>query len=160
MCPLKHLWMLPLFQYWNTDIYDVLCFIIKKWSINKTIMIPRQQVCFLWDIEAVLVDDFIVVQKEMPDFIVVMFVSVWSLSLSLCGFVLSEWIEEHSSAGAAIGSYVPSHLETYRDPQSCPSAPQAPGPKRETLTFITIHMHVMDPTWLNRFLLTFNCIIE
>lgn len=46
------------------------------WSINKTIMIPRQQVCFLWDIEAVLVDDFIVVQKEMPDFIVVMFASV------------------------------------------------------------------------------------
>uniref|UniRef100_A0A8C1KBK9 Membrane-associated guanylate kinase, WW and PDZ domain-containing protein 1 n=1 Tax=Cyprinus carpio TaxID=7962 RepID=A0A8C1KBK9_CYPCA len=28
-----------------------------------------------------------------------------------------QWIEEHSSAGAAIGSYVPSHLETYRDPQ-------------------------------------------
>ncbi|KAG1949118.1 membrane-associated guanylate kinase, WW and PDZ domain-containing protein [Pimephales promelas] len=46
------------------------------------------------------------------------------------GRYIREWIEEHSSAGAAIGSYVPSHLETYRDPQSCPSAPQAPGPKR------------------------------
>ncbi|XP_056092549.1 membrane-associated guanylate kinase, WW and PDZ domain-containing protein 1 isoform X6 [Rhinichthys klamathensis goyatoka] len=46
------------------------------------------------------------------------------------GRYIREWIEEHSSAGAAIGSYVPSHLETYRDPQSCPSAPLAPGPKR------------------------------
>ncbi|XP_067268968.1 membrane-associated guanylate kinase, WW and PDZ domain-containing protein 1 isoform X2 [Pseudorasbora parva] len=45
------------------------------------------------------------------------------------GRYIREWIEEHSSAGAAIGSFVPSHLETYRDPQ-CPSAPQAPGPKR------------------------------
>uniref|UniRef100_A0A671NIZ1 Membrane-associated guanylate kinase, WW and PDZ domain-containing protein 1 n=1 Tax=Sinocyclocheilus anshuiensis TaxID=1608454 RepID=A0A671NIZ1_9TELE len=41
-----------------------------------------------------------------------------------------QWIEGHSSAGAAVGSYVPSHLETYRDPQSSPLAPQAPGPKR------------------------------
>lgn len=91
-------------------------------------------------------DDFIVVQRETPDFYCHhICVSLISLCC-LCGFVLSEWIEEHSSAGAAIGSYVPSHLETYRDPQSCPSAPQAPGPKRETLTFITIHMHVMDPT--------------
>ncbi|XP_042586309.1 membrane-associated guanylate kinase, WW and PDZ domain-containing protein 1-like isoform X1 [Cyprinus carpio] len=46
------------------------------------------------------------------------------------GRYIREWIEEHSSAGAAIGSYVPSHLETYREPQSCPSAPQAPGPRR------------------------------
>ncbi|XP_052461191.1 membrane-associated guanylate kinase, WW and PDZ domain-containing protein 1 isoform X4 [Carassius gibelio] len=46
------------------------------------------------------------------------------------GRYIREWIEEHSSAGAAIGSYVPSHLETYRDPQSSPLAPQAPGPKR------------------------------
>ncbi|XP_050973703.1 membrane-associated guanylate kinase, WW and PDZ domain-containing protein 1 isoform X3 [Labeo rohita] len=46
------------------------------------------------------------------------------------GRYIREWIEEHSSAGAAIGSYVPSHLETYRDPQNSPSAPQAPGPKR------------------------------
>ncbi|XP_073767476.1 membrane-associated guanylate kinase, WW and PDZ domain-containing protein 1 isoform X5 [Danio rerio] len=45
------------------------------------------------------------------------------------GRYIREWIEEHSSAGATIGSYVPSHLETYRDPQSH-SAPQAPGPKR------------------------------
>uniref|UniRef100_A0A8C2J788 Membrane associated guanylate kinase, WW and PDZ domain containing 1a n=1 Tax=Cyprinus carpio TaxID=7962 RepID=A0A8C2J788_CYPCA len=47
-----------------------------------------------------------------------------------CCWFVSEWIEEHSSAGAAIGSYVPSHLETYRDPQSIPLAPQAQGPKR------------------------------
>ncbi|XP_052418832.1 membrane-associated guanylate kinase, WW and PDZ domain-containing protein 1 isoform X1 [Carassius gibelio] len=46
------------------------------------------------------------------------------------GRYIREWIEEHSSAGAAIGSYVPSHLETYRDPQSSASAPQAPGPRR------------------------------
>ncbi|XP_073675620.1 membrane-associated guanylate kinase, WW and PDZ domain-containing protein 1 isoform X3 [Garra rufa] len=46
------------------------------------------------------------------------------------GRYIREWIEEHSSAGAAIGSYVPSHLETYREPQSSLSAPQAPGPKR------------------------------
>uniref|UniRef100_A0A8C1HLC8 Membrane-associated guanylate kinase, WW and PDZ domain-containing protein 1 n=1 Tax=Cyprinus carpio carpio TaxID=630221 RepID=A0A8C1HLC8_CYPCA len=46
------------------------------------------------------------------------------------GRYIREWIEEHSSAGAAIGSYVPSHLETYRDPQSIPLAPQAQGPKR------------------------------
>uniref|UniRef100_A0A673HBF7 Membrane-associated guanylate kinase, WW and PDZ domain-containing protein 1 n=1 Tax=Sinocyclocheilus rhinocerous TaxID=307959 RepID=A0A673HBF7_9TELE len=46
------------------------------------------------------------------------------------GRYIREWIEGHSSAGAAIGSYVPSHLETYRDPQSSPLAPQAPGPKR------------------------------
>uniref|UniRef100_A0A672S9K0 Membrane associated guanylate kinase, WW and PDZ domain containing 1 n=1 Tax=Sinocyclocheilus grahami TaxID=75366 RepID=A0A672S9K0_SINGR len=49
------------------------------------------------------------------------------------GRYIREWIEEHSSAGTAISSYVPSHLETYRDPQSSPSAPQAPqapGPRR------------------------------
>ncbi|XP_051525786.1 membrane-associated guanylate kinase, WW and PDZ domain-containing protein 1-like [Myxocyprinus asiaticus] len=46
------------------------------------------------------------------------------------GRYIREWIEEHSSAGAAISSYIPTHLETYRDPQSNQLAPLAPGPKR------------------------------
>ncbi|XP_056628870.1 membrane-associated guanylate kinase, WW and PDZ domain-containing protein 1 isoform X9 [Triplophysa dalaica] len=45
------------------------------------------------------------------------------------GRYIREWIEEHSSAGAVIGSYVPSHLETYRDPQTSQPAP-GQGPKR------------------------------
>ncbi|XP_051949853.1 membrane-associated guanylate kinase, WW and PDZ domain-containing protein 1-like isoform X1 [Xyrauchen texanus] len=46
------------------------------------------------------------------------------------GRYIREWIEEHSSAGATIGSYIPTHLETYRDPQSSALALPAPGPKR------------------------------
>ncbi|XP_076859179.1 membrane-associated guanylate kinase, WW and PDZ domain-containing protein 1-like isoform X4 [Brachyhypopomus gauderio] len=41
-----------------------------------------------------------------------------------------EWIEEHSSAGAPITAYIPNHLETYRDPPSCPPLPAIPGSKR------------------------------
>ncbi|XP_062854837.1 membrane-associated guanylate kinase, WW and PDZ domain-containing protein 1-like [Trichomycterus rosablanca] len=41
-----------------------------------------------------------------------------------------EWIEEHSSAGAPISSYIPNHLETYREPQSGPQLPPVPGYKR------------------------------
>ncbi|XP_030639735.1 membrane-associated guanylate kinase, WW and PDZ domain-containing protein 1 [Chanos chanos] len=41
-----------------------------------------------------------------------------------------EWIEEHSSAGAPIASFIPNHLETYRDPQSGPPLPPGPGTKR------------------------------
>uniref|UniRef100_A0A8C1W0S6 Membrane-associated guanylate kinase, WW and PDZ domain-containing protein 1 n=1 Tax=Cyprinus carpio TaxID=7962 RepID=A0A8C1W0S6_CYPCA len=43
-----------------------------------------------------------------------------------------QWIEEHSSAGAAIGSYVPSHLETYRDPQRKPFFTRNPAELKGT----------------------------
>lgn len=49
------------------------------------------------------------------------------LCLSLC----TEWIEEHSSAGAPITAYIPNHLETYREPPSGPQLPPVPGYKRE-----------------------------
>uniref|UniRef100_A0A671RTR4 Membrane associated guanylate kinase, WW and PDZ domain containing 1a n=1 Tax=Sinocyclocheilus anshuiensis TaxID=1608454 RepID=A0A671RTR4_9TELE len=51
-------------------------------------------------------------QKQLDTQQSFLFVSVLFVLL-----FVSEWIEEHSSAGAAISSYVPSHLETYRDLQ-------------------------------------------
>lgn len=45
--------------------------------------------------------------------------------------VLAEWIEDSALAGAPITSYAANQQETYRDPQTGPTVPNAMGQKRK-----------------------------
>jgi hypothetical protein len=59
-------------------------------------------------------------------------VCVCVISVPLCLSLCTEWIEEHSSAGAPLANYANNHLETFRDPQVPPPLPPALGvAKRE-----------------------------
>lgn len=43
----------------------------------------------------------------------------------------AEWIEDSALAGAPLASYAANQQETYRDPQTGPSVPNAMGQKRK-----------------------------
>lgn len=48
-------------------------------------------------------------------------------------FAVAEWIEDSALAGAPLASYAATQQETYRDPQTGPTVPNAMGQKRKYL---------------------------
>lgn len=49
-------------------------------------------------------------------------------------FAVAEWIEDSALAGAPLASYAATQQETYRDPQTGPTVPNAMGQKRKCQT--------------------------
>ncbi|XP_047426394.1 membrane-associated guanylate kinase, WW and PDZ domain-containing protein 1-like isoform X5 [Mugil cephalus] len=62
---------------------------------------------------------------------------------------IREWIEEHSSAAAPLGSYAPNHLETYRDPQVPPTLPPGPAGVKRGKPFFTRNPAELKGTFIN-----------
>uniref|UniRef100_A0AAQ5ZHR5 Membrane-associated guanylate kinase, WW and PDZ domain-containing protein 1 n=1 Tax=Amphiprion ocellaris TaxID=80972 RepID=A0AAQ5ZHR5_AMPOC len=61
---------------------------------------------------------------------------------------IREWIEDSTSAGAPLASYAANHQETYRDPQTGPTVPNAVGQKRGK-PFFTRNRSELKGTFIN-----------
>uniref|UniRef100_A0AAQ5Z7T8 Membrane-associated guanylate kinase, WW and PDZ domain-containing protein 1 n=1 Tax=Amphiprion ocellaris TaxID=80972 RepID=A0AAQ5Z7T8_AMPOC len=61
---------------------------------------------------------------------------------------VAEWIEDSTSAGAPLASYAANHQETYRDPQTGPTVPNAVGQKRGK-PFFTRNRSELKGTFIN-----------
>ncbi|XP_041800110.1 membrane-associated guanylate kinase, WW and PDZ domain-containing protein 1b isoform X6 [Chelmon rostratus] len=59
-----------------------------------------------------------------------------------------EWIEDSALAGAPLASYAANHQETYRDPQTVPTVPNAMGQKRGK-PFFTRNRSELKGTFIN-----------
>lgn len=51
---------------------------------------------------------------------------------------VAEWIEDSALAGPPLASYAANHQETYRDPETGPTVPNAMGQKRK---FVPLHSY-------------------
>uniref|UniRef100_A0A7N8WZZ4 Membrane-associated guanylate kinase, WW and PDZ domain-containing protein 1 n=1 Tax=Mastacembelus armatus TaxID=205130 RepID=A0A7N8WZZ4_9TELE len=60
---------------------------------------------------------------------------------------VAEWIEDSALAGAPLASYAANHQETYRDPQTGPTVPNAMGQKRKP--FFTRNRSELKGTFIN-----------
>uniref|UniRef100_A0A7N8WI45 Membrane-associated guanylate kinase, WW and PDZ domain-containing protein 1 n=1 Tax=Mastacembelus armatus TaxID=205130 RepID=A0A7N8WI45_9TELE len=61
---------------------------------------------------------------------------------------VAEWIEDSALAGAPLASYAANHQETYRDPQTGPTVPNAMGQKRGK-PFFTRNRSELKGTFIN-----------
>ncbi|XP_071349083.1 membrane-associated guanylate kinase, WW and PDZ domain-containing protein 1b isoform X3 [Trachinotus anak] len=61
---------------------------------------------------------------------------------------IREWIEDSTLAGAPLASYAANHQETYRDPQTGPTVPNAMGQKRGK-PFFTRNRSELKGTFIN-----------
>uniref|UniRef100_A0A665UAT8 Membrane-associated guanylate kinase, WW and PDZ domain-containing protein 1 n=1 Tax=Echeneis naucrates TaxID=173247 RepID=A0A665UAT8_ECHNA len=61
---------------------------------------------------------------------------------------IREWIEDSTMAGAPLASYAANHQETYRDPQTGPTVPNAMGQKRGK-PFFTRNRSELKGTFIN-----------
>ncbi|XP_041800102.1 membrane-associated guanylate kinase, WW and PDZ domain-containing protein 1b isoform X5 [Chelmon rostratus] len=61
---------------------------------------------------------------------------------------IREWIEDSALAGAPLASYAANHQETYRDPQTVPTVPNAMGQKRGK-PFFTRNRSELKGTFIN-----------
>ncbi|KAI3370359.1 hypothetical protein L3Q82_025129, partial [Scortum barcoo] len=61
---------------------------------------------------------------------------------------IREWIEDSALAGAPLASYAANHQETYRDPQTGPTVPNAMGQKRGK-PFFTRNRSELKGTFIN-----------
>ncbi|KAG7229586.1 hypothetical protein INR49_012601 [Caranx melampygus] len=61
---------------------------------------------------------------------------------------IREWIEDSTLAGAPLASYATNHQETYRDPQTGPTVPNAMGQKRGK-PFFTRNRSELKGTFIN-----------